>query len=642
MLRGLPGDLSGRLETTLSDIRFMQPEQSSRNRFVSLILFTTLCVTALIYLQGANGPFLLDDKANIVLNTKLQIDTLSIDAMEQAATSMSDTFTGRHPWLNRPIAYISFALNFYSAENATWAIKVTNIILHLITGLLVYWLTLRFANVFMAYENRVDQSSARAHLPPWIALWTAAFWLTHPLMVSTVLYAVQRMTQLSALFSLLALILFMGERYRMTLTKRSLWPGVIKVSLFSALAFLCKENGILVVVLCGVLELTLFRGRFAPEISGQQKRRYYTLLSIPIIMTLAFLSYRYLKLDLTLLTSRPFTASERVLTQIPVLFDYLRWLIWPTPGDIRFLHDAYPVSHHLTDPIKTLWSAVFWIATLAGGIWLLLRKQSSILLFGLLWFLGAHLLESSVLPLELVFEHRNYLPYVGPMFMLVYLLVPTLDSLGQRFRLRSGFAGTMAAIIFLIIPLSLTAERVAHWQSDTRLLVHWSNINSNSPRFWAKLADHYFQTHDYVDSIRALEQGWQRDPSDAGFGLAQVTLHCLQSHVLSPAQLAELVNRTRYALSAYPASAYERSQFESMVQHCPTHERLLRPLYVTGSEMLTRRIAAKSHFMLANMALEDGNPAAAIPHFRAVVALDPKAHTAQAALNQLLQAQQGP
>src|SRR5690606_5451195 len=90
----------------------------------------------------------------------------------------------------------------------------------------------------------------------------AATWLLHPLLVSTVLYAVQRMAQLSTFFTLLALLAWLKAR---TADKpRSFYFfGWFVMPAMSLLAMLSKENGALLPLYFLLLEVCAFRAGLA-------------------------------------------------------------------------------------------------------------------------------------------------------------------------------------------------------------------------------------------------------------------------------------------------------------------------------------------------------------------------------------------
>ena len=102
-------------------------------RWISLGLLSLLIVTASIYAQALNGPFLFDDHIHITQNRWVKIDSLSWANIAQAWDSSFSFFPN-----NRPLAQLSFGINHAFAGLEPWAYKATNLALHLVTGLVVF------------------------------------------------------------------------------------------------------------------------------------------------------------------------------------------------------------------------------------------------------------------------------------------------------------------------------------------------------------------------------------------------------------------------------------------------------------------------------------------------------------------------
>ncbi len=166
------------------------------------ILLLAMVAAVVVYMNGLNGPFLFDDHIHITKNQWVKIDSLSGPDLAQAWNSSFSPFP-----TNRPLAQLSFGINHALAGLSPWAFKATNLAIHLLTGLLVFgWSRLAYRAV--AGEAADPQRGAL------LAAATAAVWLLHPLHVSTVLYTVQRMAQLSSLGLLAALSCYFWGRIR--------------------------------------------------------------------------------------------------------------------------------------------------------------------------------------------------------------------------------------------------------------------------------------------------------------------------------------------------------------------------------------------------------------------------------------------
>ena len=143
-------------------------------------------LTFALYWPGLAGPFLLDDFNTFI--AKLPGDGSSFGVL------LERVLADRSGPLGRPLAMISFAANAWLAGGLdAYPIKLTNLLLHLLTGLGLY----RFTWVLLRPGSPLGLDERRA---AWAALLATAVWLLHPLHVSTVLYAVQRMAILAALF----------------------------------------------------------------------------------------------------------------------------------------------------------------------------------------------------------------------------------------------------------------------------------------------------------------------------------------------------------------------------------------------------------------------------------------------------------
>jgi len=215
---------------------------------VSFILL--LFITVGLYWVGLHGIFLLDDEPNF---TPLKL----IDDTQLWAGILQYISEGEAGWLGRPLSLLTFALQYHDWATNPWSFKYVNLMIHLINGCLVFWFCLLLTRLLALPPPKILLIS-------WL---TAALWLVHPLQISTVLYAVQRMTLLVSLFTLVGLILYlMGREY---LIKQNIVKGYLWISLGfiigGSLAIFSKENGILLIFYVLVLELTVLHALVRPR-----------------------------------------------------------------------------------------------------------------------------------------------------------------------------------------------------------------------------------------------------------------------------------------------------------------------------------------------------------------------------------------
>ena len=339
----------------------------------------------------------------------------------------------------RPVAQLSFALNHYFSGLDPFAFKLTNLAIHLANGVLIYILALRlFASSTVSLEQRHALIAAGV---------LAVAWLLHPIQLLPVLHVVQRMTSLSALFLLAALLCHL--RWRDVGASRSMGWLLLGWGVFWPLSFLSKETGLLFPLFALAWELIVRRAacgrldRFA--------RIFAILASIALILCAAYL---LLPLGDWLWAGyglRSFSLTERLLTEGRVLWFYLGLVLFPRLEAFGLFHDDYTLSTGILTP----WATLPALAGLVGLAWLSwrMRKQMPLVSFGIAWFLIGHALESTFLPLELVHEHRNYLPLFGILLAVVSVLVRTLEKAGPVKTLGITLMVTMLAYFSFLTAL---------------------------------------------------------------------------------------------------------------------------------------------------------------------------------------------
>jgi hypothetical protein len=365
-------------------------------------LALALCLaTVLIYLPGLSGDYLFDDKSNLLDNRHLDMETLSLHNLAGAA------FSSGSGTLRRPVSMISFALNRYFFGISPYSNKVVNLGIHLLTGIALWILG---GLIIRSYQRRFADRFLPAGAARWLPLVVAGLWLVHPLNLTTVLYIVQRMTGLSALFVVSGLCLYLLGRLRMQDGRPGLPLILTGLLLFGGLAVLSKENGILMPLYMLVLEITLFgfRDRRA-SLQHSIIALFLLLILVPGIIALFYL-YTHAGTYLNY-SGRDFTLAERLLTQPRILLFYLKLVFMPTVQELGLYHDDIPISHGLFDPPSTLYAIIALSVLLTAGIALI--RRAPLISLGILWFFAGHSLESTIIPLEIAHEHRNYLADFG-------------------------------------------------------------------------------------------------------------------------------------------------------------------------------------------------------------------------------------
>lgn len=410
------------------------------------LLLCILAVTAACYLPGLTGHFIFDDGANIGKNPFLKIENLDFASLWQAA------FSGSAGLFQRPISMATFALNYYVSGMDAYYFKMTNLGIHLVNGLLVFVLARHLLNLHLRIRRTTMDSNAIS----WIAVAVAAIWLLHPFNLTGVLYVVQRMTSLAALFTLAGLALYLSGRQSLLNGEKSGFFAIAAAILVATpLAALCKENGVLLPLLILVTEVTLLRWH-TPNLGTRRILVAVVGLSaaIPLLIGL-FYVLNNPGVILSGYSLRDFSLTERIMTEARVLWFYLHMILLPSMAEMGLHHDDILISRSLFSPWTTL-PAIVGLLLIVGGAFALRNKQPMVT-FGIAFFLVGHSLESTIFPLEIAFEHRNYFPMFGILLSLAFY---TLDP---RFHLPSVRLRRVAFLAIIIMFSGLTASRAQQW-----------------------------------------------------------------------------------------------------------------------------------------------------------------------------------
>lgn len=449
------------------------------------LLALLLVLTAAVYVPGLPGDFIFDDVVNIELNYRSHLASLSFDNLRQVWNS------GIASDLGRPLSMLSFGLNYYFSGLDPYFFKATNLALHLLNALVLYFLTRELLNINPGTREPVIPRR-------YLALLVTAAWALHPLHASTVLYVVQRMAQIAALFTFLALLLYCRVRQRRDLSGPQILLAHAGIAALVGIGLLGKETAVLAVPLIAVIEFSVFGMRTeSPQQRLFQRSFLLVFLLVPgIVAGLWLLSNPdYI---LAPYETREFTLYERLLTETRVLWDYIRWILVPDTRAYTFFYENYPISTGLLTPPSTLF------ATLGIGILLalvvVLRNRLPWISFGIGFFLVAHALESTVIGLELVFEHRNYVPAYGLLFGVIATLVSApLQILGKQ------TATAFSAVFILLLSQGTYLESVK-WSSTPNFLLTLLELSPDSYRI------HYSLGHTYFTAARRLDDtGYMRE-----------------------------------------------------------------------------------------------------------------------------------
>ena len=519
----------------------MKHRTSPRHGAVALLL----AIAASIYWLALSGPLLLDDHTTLAGVQQWLVGTRSW---------LSTIFPNSESVIfSRPVAMASFMASAWLGDGSVFAYKLGNLILHLLCGILALVLIRRLLRLDVRLADHYRS----------LAVFILAIWLLHPMHVSTVLYVVQRMAQLATLFTLAALIVYLIGRQQLSEgnSRMAALNLFIGVPLLTILGLLSKQNAAAIPLLCLVLELAYFSGRRHVAV-------YAFFAALLILPGAAATGLLIVSPDVFLAgyADWDFTLTQRLLTQPRVIFDYIAMWVAPRSPAMGLYTDGYVVSKSLISPATTAPALLGLIAI--SAIAALKRKSHPTVFAGWFLFLGAHVVESTFLPLEMYYEHRNYLPSIGVLLALTGVIGGYASNsrriVGRRAILFATSA-TVAALSFA------TFGRVLVWQNEATIVAQAIRYHPESTRLRLdslrlQLSEGAFaKAYEEAD---LLTQGVSSDLRVSGY-THLFAIDCLYHQRVDPSLLHRAVEESDNILSSHDMHSLQVLLSIDSAEACP-------------------------------------------------------------------------
>ena len=485
----------------------------------TLLLAIMLAFGAMVYSNTFDSPLVFDDEIFIINDTAVHMTELSPDAIKTAAVEGKP----RHRFLPN----ISFALNYYFGQLNPIGYHLVNLIIHLLSGIFLFFflrLTLHaFINkpIISTLCNRRDGVYPRPKResikpsptmgamitkafdyktnPDIIAFFAALLWIVQPVGTQSVTYICQRMASMVALFYILSLLFYVQGRMAVRQSPSN-WrkPGLYFFGclLSSVCAFATKENA-------GTLPLIilLYEWFFFQDLKLKWSRRQLLWITFFVIVfagvVLWYMGENPMFRIMNSYRRRDFTLIERVMTEWRIVVYYLSLFLWAPPGRLNLDHD-YPLSLSPVHPATTMVALAAILGLLAWAAYA--AKKDRLIAFAILWFFITQATESTVIGIELIFEHRTYIPFM--MICLLFVL-----AVFRFFKNRSLTYGLLVAtaLVFSV----WTYQRNLIWQDPVTFWTDTFFKSADKPRAYKNLAYAYQQKKEWVTAVlyykKALE-----------------------------------------------------------------------------------------------------------------------------------------
>jgi len=413
-----------------------------------VVLLLIVLLGGLLYANTLDVPFIFDDETSIRDNPSIRWSAISLANLSAA--------TRESPAPHRPLAYASFALNHMVHGYRLPGYHLVNMAVHILAGIFLF-LLIRRTLALPLFRGRYRR-------PDLLALFAALLWFVNPLQTQSVTYVVQRMNSMAAMFTLLALLLYLQGRTRIEDGLPG-WPWFTGCAAAGLLGCATKE-----IAATLPLAILLYEYFFLQDLDRSWLRRAVpwigVLLAVTLVLALVFLGSSPVQRIQDSYEFRDFTMGQRLLTQPRVVLQYLTLFVVPHPSRLNLDHHV-ETSTSLLQPVSTLPSLLALAGLLIAAAWLARRHR--LLAFTIFWFLGNLVIESSAIALEMMFEHRAYMPTMLVPLALLSLCWP-----------RTGRT-TAAVVVLTLLTLVLSAWTIQRNATWTDRLTLWQDVVRKSP-----------------------------------------------------------------------------------------------------------------------------------------------------------------
>jgi protein O-mannosyl-transferase len=409
-----------------------------------------VAVGLVLYADTLAVPFLFDDRPSIVNNERIQPPWPYIDLLLHADRA-DTTLAGR------PVAALTFALNYAISDMAVWSYHLFNITIHILAGLTLFAIVRRTLCT-PALGGRFARTATG------LALTIALLWLAHPLQTESVTYIVQRTESLMGLLMLLTLYCVIRGA---TSPCARWWQASAVIACAAGMG--TKEAMAAAPVLMLMYDRTFLAGSFAAAL------RKRTWLYVGLAMTWVILGTLVLTGPRASGISGEIGPIEYLMTQAWAIAWYLKLCFWPAP-----LIFDYGPAHHGVRLFTAFSESMPWttlmIALLAATAHAL-RRQPWLGFLGV-WFFAILAPSSSFLPIasEVVAEHRMYLPLAAVIVAVVMVAHLGLHKLTSQ-KLRLIVQSTVAVVCITALGI-LTIARNQDYQTEQSI---WADTVAKRP-----------------------------------------------------------------------------------------------------------------------------------------------------------------
>lgn len=472
---------------------------SSRKGVIYSAFLILVMVTAIwfSYQHCLKASFQLDDGLRITRNPHIHMRDFSWDHLFSIGQEQHDQ--------RRWFTVFTLKLNYYFSWLKPYGYRLTNVVIHMLASVLLFLIinhTLARARSNLPGDDRTAPVFFTT-----TAFFCAMAWALSPLNTAAVTYVIQRSVSMSAMLCLAVMGCYLLGRSRKGLKRRLLYAlGVI----LWILAIGSKEPAVLLPL--GILLYDLYFFRDLRWSSAKKKQKQITI-ALFILTGIGMIIVVWPWESLLEMAGKTYNRYDydhfqRLLSFPRILFYYLGLIFWPLPGRIAVDPSFVAHSRDWLDPWTTI-PAWIGLGCLLYGAWGLRRKEK-LISFGICWLLLNLLIEQLLIPLQLVFHHRLYLPSMFIQAGVIFFLARQVKA----------FHTTGPALVIATCAVTMLGFGTYHrndlWNEPVRIWEAESRLDPKSDRILINLSREYLRLNQPQKAVSVLNRAIDINPQHMG------------------------------------------------------------------------------------------------------------------------------
>jgi tetratricopeptide (TPR) repeat protein len=455
----------------------------TRRTTTLLAALALLVAVAAAYSNSFSGPFIFDDTSAIRENATIRSLRSAEVLVPPANVSLA----------RRPLANLSFAVNYAIGKLAVRSYHAGNLLIHLLAALTLFGIVRRTL-LLPALRDRFGDASTG------LAAVVALIWALHPLQTESVTYIVQRVESLMGLCYLLTL-------YALIRGAASERPG----PWYAASVVVCALGmGVKEVIATAPVVLLLYDRAF---LSGSFREAFLRRGGLYLGLAATWAAFGAMMLLYKGSGAAGFGIStvtpwRYALTQPGVILHYLGLSFWPSSLCLDYSW-RFATTFQEAAP-----EAIALAALLAATVWAVVRRPGVGFLGA--WFFLILAPTSSVMPIkDACFEHRMYLSLAAVVAGAVIAGYALIRRLARESALSGNSATVAAGVLALGIAVALgcaTFRRNADYRTEISIWEDTTRKRPDNSRAWSDLGDAFARAGNFDEAIRDYDKALKLDP----------------------------------------------------------------------------------------------------------------------------------